>query len=74
MADAETVAVNCWLFTKVVVRAVPFQSITEFARKLLPFTVRTKLGPPAVTEAGEIVLRTGVGFGADGDTMLDLTR
>jgi len=48
--------------------------MTELARKPLPFTVRTKLDPPATTETGEIALRTGVGFGADGDTTLDLTK
>jgi hypothetical protein len=74
MDEDGTVAVNCVVLTKVVGKAVAFQSITELARKLLPFTASTKLGAPATAEAGEIVLSTGVGFGADGDTTLDLTR
>jgi hypothetical protein len=48
--------------------------MTEFVRKLLPFTVSVKLAPPAVAVVGEMAVSTGVGFVAEPDTTLDRRR
>lgn len=41
------------------VTVVPFHCTTEPFVKLLPFTVKTKVDEPAVTDDGEIEARTG---------------
>jgi len=74
MDEAGTKAVSCWPLTKFVVIGVPFQSMTELERKLLPVTVSGTLDPPAATEAGEIEFNTGVGFCVDPETALVFTR
>lgn len=48
---------------KVVVRAPPFQSMTEAGMKFVPVTVRTNAGPPAVAVVGEIEVIVGAGGG-----------
>src|SRR5674476_879047 len=62
---AETRAVN-WaapmnVVTRVVGSAAPFQATVALERKLLPFTVRVKSGPPTNTEAGMRLVMAGVG-------------
>ena len=57
-----TVAVNCVLERKLVVRAVPFQLIVDVLTKLAPLTVRVKPGSPAVAELGERLLSVGTGL------------
>lgn len=42
--------------------ATPLTSTVEEVRKLLPVRVRVKLGAPAVTVPGKMLLRTGTGF------------
>ena len=55
-------AVNCVLFTNVVVNAAPFQLITDEETKLLPFTVNVNEADPAVILEGLSVDKTGVGL------------
>ena len=55
-------AVNCVLFTNVVVNAAPFQLITDVDTKLEPSTVKVKVDAPAVTLEGVNVVKTGVGL------------
>jgi hypothetical protein len=61
MSEAGTVAVNCVAETKVVARSEPFQRTTEVLTKLVPFTVRVKLPPPATAELGLMLVVTGTG-------------
>jgi hypothetical protein len=51
---------SCLLLTNDVARAAPFHATTALPLKLLPFTVKTKLAPPAVALVGEIEARDGV--------------
>jgi hypothetical protein len=48
--------------TKDVERSDPFQRTTDVEMKLPPLTVRTKSGPPAVTEVGLTPVTLGIGF------------
>ena len=59
MRFAGTWAVNWLEFTKVVVSAVLFHWTIAPERKPVPFTVRTKAGPPAVAAGGLRELITG---------------
>jgi hypothetical protein len=52
MFEAGTVAVNCELLTKVVLRGVPFQSTADPETNPVPFTVSVKLGPPGAVAVG----------------------
>jgi len=52
MSEAETVACNCLLETKVVERGLPFQLTTEVETNPFPFTVSVKSPPPGATLAG----------------------
>lgn len=54
-----TVAVNSVPLTNVVARSDPFHSTTEVEVKLVPFTVRVKVGPPAAVVDGERELIAG---------------
>ena len=56
MSDAGTVVVSCPAFTKVVVRALPFQVILVALVKPAPLTVRRNAGPPAVALCGTMLL------------------
>jgi hypothetical protein len=49
---AEIVAVNCELFTNVVVRGLPFQFTTDPETKPVPFTVSVNAGLPGTTVVG----------------------
>ena len=62
ISAAEMAAVSWVVLTKVVVRVVPFQLITEAVTKLLPVTVKVNPAPPAVALVGERVLSTGTGL------------
>jgi hypothetical protein len=64
MSVAGICAVSWVAFTKVVVRAAPFQSTVALLTKLLPFTVSVKAGPPAAALFGEREVNVGVGAGA----------
>src|SRR5256885_16747325 len=55
------VARSCVDDTNVVVRLAPFQRTTDDARKLLPFTVSSNVGPGAVAAVGDSEPATGVG-------------
>jgi hypothetical protein len=61
MSEAGMVAVSCVGETKVVVRSEPFQRTTEPLTKLVPFTVRGKLAPPAAAELGLMLVVVGTG-------------
>ena len=50
---------------KVVWRATPFQLTTEPEKKLVPFTVKVKAGPPSRIELGVSDVMVGV-FGGGG--------
>jgi hypothetical protein len=62
MSAAEMAALSCVLLTKVVGRSAPFQRTTELLMKRVPFTVKVKAGPPAVTLSGESEIMNGKGF------------
>lgn len=62
MSEAEIVACNCVLLTKVVVRGLAFQDTNEPDTKLLPVTVMVKSGPPAVTLVNDKPPSVGTGF------------
>src|SRR6266542_871310 len=55
-------AVSWPALTKDVGRSDPFQRTTDAEMKLLPLTVRMKLGPPAVTDDGLMPVILGTGF------------
>jgi hypothetical protein len=55
-------AVSCVLLTKVVVRLLPFQRITDVIAKFVPVAVNVNAAPPAVALVGEIELSVGTGF------------
>ena len=57
-------AVSWPALTKEVERSDPFQRTTDEEMKLLPLTVRTKAGPPAVTDDGLMLVMFGTGFAA----------
>ena len=61
MSAARIVAVNCVALTNVVVRAIPLMRTAEPPTKFVPFTVRAKSIPPAVTLVGAIVVIAGRG-------------
>ena len=62
MSAAGICAVNCVVLTKVVVRAVPFQRITEAGTKPVPVAVNVKVPEPCNAEAGLMLVNTGAGF------------
>jgi hypothetical protein len=62
MSLALICAVSCVLLTKVVVRGLPFQRITDVIAKFVPVAVNVNAAPPAVAVAGEIELSVGTGF------------
>jgi hypothetical protein len=57
---ATIVAVNWVGLTKVVTRAAPFQRTVAPETKPLPFTVKTRLGEPAVVVIGEMLTIAGI--------------
>ena len=59
MSVAGTPAVTCVPLTKVVVSAVPFNDTTAPDTKPIPFTVKVKVVPPALTVEGEMLVITG---------------
>src|SRR5436190_14016919 len=63
---AGNTALSCVELMNVVVRAVLLNSTTEAEIKPEPFTVRTRSGPVAVMDAGEIPLIIGAGFPTTG--------
>ena len=62
MRSAVTTAVSCFVFTKVVARALPFQyTVSPWTKSLLgPFTVSVNCGPPAAMQVGLIEVIVGV--------------
>lgn len=56
---AGTTAVNEVALTNVVVRAAPFQFITDVLVKLVPVAVRVKEAPPAVAADGDTEVNVG---------------
>jgi hypothetical protein len=62
MSAAEMEALSFVLLENVVLRADPFQSITEPMTNFEPFTVSVKAGPPAVALLGEIEPIAGTGL------------
>jgi hypothetical protein len=62
MSLALICAVSCVLLTKVVVRLLPFQRITDVIAKFVPVAVTVNAAPPAVALVGEIELSVGTGF------------
>jgi hypothetical protein len=63
MLDAGIDAVSCDALTKVVVRGLPFQLITEVETNPAPFTVKVKLAPPGAAVSGTRGwLTNGIGF------------
>jgi hypothetical protein len=62
MSAAVMAAVSCVAETYVVVRLEPFQRTTEVGTKLVPVTVRLKLGPPAVADVGFSPVVAGKGL------------
>jgi hypothetical protein len=62
MRAAGTVAVSWVAETKVVASAVPFQFTVDPERKVVPFTVSTNCGPPAVVHVGlsELIVGTAL--------------
>ena len=61
-SEAGTLAVNCVLETKVVVRAVPFQLMVASLTKLVPVAVRVNWPLPAAIELGEMLVSVGAGL------------
>src|SRR5437868_6383173 len=62
MSAWDAVMVSCAEETNAVVRGDAFQFTCDAAMKPLPLTVSVNDGPPAITEAGEIVEITGTEF------------
>jgi hypothetical protein len=62
MSAARIDAVTWVALTYVVVRFVPFHLTTDPEMKLVPFTVRVKPAPPAVTELGLRLVVVGMGL------------
>jgi hypothetical protein len=60
MSDAKTVAVSCSVLLYTVGRLLPLICTTEFVRKPLPVIVNVKLGFPAATDDGLMLVITGV--------------
>src|SRR5436190_16290634 len=60
-SPAGIAALSCVELTNVVVRALLLKSTTEPERKPEPFTVSVSAAPPAVLDAGEILLMIGAG-------------
>src|SRR5262249_27545587 len=52
-------AVSCVPFTKVVAFAAPLKFTVEVVAKPVPFTVRTKAGPPTMALVGDRVVIEG---------------
>jgi hypothetical protein len=73
MSAARIDAVSCVALTYVVVRFVPFHRTTELEMKLVPFTVRVKPAPPAVTELGLRLVVVGMGLLAAVTVMVTVT-
>jgi hypothetical protein len=69
MSAAVIAAVSCVAETKVVGRPEPLHCTVEFEMKLVPFTVKVKAAPPAVTDDGESEPMDGSGL--DGGAELD---
>ncbi len=59
MSAAVIAAVNCVEDTKVVVRVLSFQRTSDVGTKPDPFTVNVKAAPPAVADAGAMLVVTG---------------
>ncbi len=70
MAVAGIVAVSCPAVTRVVAWLAPFQLMTAFVEKLLPFTVNMNCGSPELaalgTNAAMVGLTPGCGAAAGG--------
>jgi hypothetical protein len=65
MSEPGTETVSCEALTYFVASAAPFQFTADAETKLLPFTVRVKVVPPAVTLEGtsDAIAGTGLGLG-----------
>jgi hypothetical protein len=61
ISAAGTDAFSCVELTNVVARPAPFHCTTAPLRKLVPFTVSVKAGPPAPVAAGLRLVMVGVG-------------
>jgi hypothetical protein len=59
MSDARIVAVSCSVLLYTVGRLLALICTTEFVRKPLPVTVNVKLGPPADTADGAMLVIVG---------------
>src|SRR5262245_41993309 len=77
MSTAGIAAVSRVADTNVVLRSKPFQRTTELLAKLVPFTVSTKLAPPAVAVDGAMLDVTGskvLLFKSRTDTLVEVLR
>jgi len=61
MSEATMAAVSCVTLTNVVARALPLKLTVEPLTKFVPFTVKVKVGPPAMALAGEMLVIVGGG-------------
>ena len=61
MSVAGTPTVTCVPLTNVVVSGVPFNDTAAPDMKPVPFTANVIAAPPAITDAGEILVITGAG-------------
>ena len=71
---AEIAACNWAPLTNVVARSAPFHRTTELDVKLLPFTVRTRLGAPARAVFGTSEVSEGTGLGVASHTPVTAPR
>jgi hypothetical protein len=62
ISAAVIAAVNCVVFTNVVVLAAPLNFTTDVDTKPVPFTVRVNAVPPAVAVIGEREVSVGTGL------------
>jgi hypothetical protein len=62
ISAAVIAAVNCVVFTNVVVLAAPLNFTTDVDTKPVPFTVRVNAAPPAVAVIGEREVSVGTGL------------
>src|SRR5947209_20106930 len=72
-ALAGTVAVNCWLLTKAVLRGDPFNCTPDPLKNPVPLTVSVNCGLPAVTAVGLMLLIVGWGVSIENAAELETT-